>query len=839
MDPLSIISSVIAIAAAAAQISTAISRLRHLGEVPGKIYALKNEVSDLEVVLRQVGHALEQRSLEPENEHGSLEQVLGRTKGLLNDLTRALERVAQACTGSRIKVISKSTIWLREKTVFQGLRDDIGSIKATLNLMLGAANSQSLHQIILELQKVTVLTTKSEQANESISQGLAANHLALSTRIDQQHQLLSDRIDAMGKSFLAQHLSGPEMEMPRLDSASSLAVTGVNTQTVRVVTSHRLPCRSWCPCACHKKSKMKLTAPGLMEGVLGRMFVGYSGLPLLKQPCDFRGCRDRQHPTATVEYWFPSWFVSMNLRLHLTYLPRTGPEFQLSTTRRVADDSQSITFAMQGNIEGLKHLFTQGLAGPRDVSDSRGYTLMRWALYGGMHNYETVQFLINEGALVDEISYENVWDFLFRGKCTEKQRAALRCITEGGEGDWIEEQNFPLVHRIIFGLSTKSLAIELDENPHAVYITDAQNRTALDWATARSQLEDMALLIKYGADPNNMDMTGRTPVLHAVDSHNVDSLRVILKAGGNPNPTYPKNLFRSSPLTAAGFAGMPTLLKLLLDFEANPNASNPEGLTALHSVARTHNTECALLLLEYGANLNAMSSNGQTPLTTAIIHNNHPVLRLFVDRCYEYMTTNRFNGESSSATSNQHRASPTRPMTHTNYPIIGPKILPIIAEHADVETINILASVHPLKVSYDLSFDSIAANRSLLEQRRDYDEKLADAFDELIAIATAEIEETKSVESILESGFFLSAQSTFNSELAGAISALDSVDVTPTDSDNDNDDERWEDTKENFLSPTSPTAIGGEHFQFPTSSTRDHSHATPPAPSPLRREISQ
>lgn len=832
MDPLSIISGVLAIATAAAQISTAISRLRHLGEVPGKIYALKNEVSDLEVVLRQVGHALEQHLLEPENEHGSLEQVLARTKGHLTELTRALERVAQACTGSRIKVISKSTIWLREKSVFQELRDNIASIKATLNLMLGTANSQSLHHIILELQKVTVLTTKSEQANESISQGLVANHLALTTRIDRQHQLLSERIDEMGKLFLAQHLSVPEM--PKIDSGSSLAVTGVNSQTVRVVTSHRPPCRSWCPCACHKKSKLKLTAPGLMEGVLGRMFVGYSGLPLLKQPCDFRGCRDRQNATATVEYWFPSWFVSMNLRLHLTYLPRTGPEFQLSTTRRVADDSQSITFAMQGNIEGLKHLFTQGLAGPRDVSDSRGYTLMRWALYGGMHNYETVQFLVNEGALVDEISYENVWDFLFRGKCTEKQQVALRCITEGGEGDWIEEQNFPLVHRIIFGLSTKPLATELDENPHAAYLTDAQNRTALDWATARSQLEDMALLLKYGADPNNMDITGRTPVLHAVDSHNVDSLRVILKAGGNPNPTYPKNLFRSSPLTAAGFAGMPNLLKLLLDFEANPNASNPEGLTALHSVARTHNTECALLLLEYGADLNAMSRNGQTPLTTAIIHNNHPVLRLFVDRCYEYMTTNRFNGESTSATS-QRTPSLSYSMTPADYPI-GPKILPIIAEHADVETINILASVHPLKVSYDLSFDSIAANRSLLEQRRDYDEKLADAFNELIAIATAEIEETRSVESVLESGFFLSAQSTFNSELAGAISTLNSVDVTPTDS--DNDDEKWEDTKEHPLSPASPITTAGEPFHSLPSSTRDHSHAVP-TPSPLRRELSQ
>lgn len=154
----------------------------------------------------------------------------------------------------------------------------------------------------------------------------------------------------------------------------------------------------------------------------------------------------------------------------------------------------------------------------------------------------------------------------------------------------------------------------------------------------------MSLFLRYGADPNNMDVTGRTPLLHAVDSHNIPCLRIILEAGGHPNPTMPTGIFRSSPLTAAGFAGMPEMLKMLLDFEANPNACNPEGLTALHSVARTQNVDCARLLLEFGADLNAMSSNGRTPLTTAIIYNNHPVLQLFVNRYYEYVTTMRLSG---------------------------------------------------------------------------------------------------------------------------------------------------------------------------------------------------
>lgn len=232
---------------------------------------------------------------------------------------------------------------------------------------------RDLHRVILELRRVTVLTPISERTHESINQGPSDHNLALSTRMDQQHQDLSDRLDALGNLIL----NGQLQDSSRRDQISILSEKRTNTQTLRILTSHRVPCRSWCPCACHAKRELKLTTSGMMESVLGKMFVGYSGLPVLNKPCDFRGCRDRQNAAATIEYWFPWWFVSMNSKLCLTYLPSTGPQFQLSTTRRIPDDSQSIAFAMQGNIDGLKYLFSQGLVGPRDVSGSRGFTLMR------------------------------------------------------------------------------------------------------------------------------------------------------------------------------------------------------------------------------------------------------------------------------------------------------------------------------------------------------------------------------------------------------------------------------------------------------------------------------
>ena len=123
--------------------------------------------------------------------------------------------------------------------------------------------------------------------------------------------------------------------------------------------------------------------------------------------------------------------------------------------------------------------------------------------------------------------------------------------------------------------------------------------------------------------------------------------------------------------------------------------------------------------------------------------------------------------------------------------------LPIIAEHADIETISILASSRPLKVSYDLSNDSITASREVLQQRRDFSEKMSEAFEELIAIAEAEEIEVRSIESIAESGLFLSARSSFHSELAEAMARLDSAAISPTDSEMKSG--KFEDVEQNLL----------------------------------------
>ena len=168
--------------------------------------------------------------------------------------------------------------------------------------------------------------------------------------------------------------------IPRRRSSSNTSVEqpmlvrkdAVGFRACRYTTS----CRSTCPCACHKRRTA--STPALMDRVLGQVFVGYSGVPLLASKCSDHRCKQPNVTQIDLEYWFPmGYFWSRVLRVQFSYQASLGPQLQLSTLRRVPDGAQCVEYALAGNIPGLKHLFEQGLASPRDIDAARGYSLLR------------------------------------------------------------------------------------------------------------------------------------------------------------------------------------------------------------------------------------------------------------------------------------------------------------------------------------------------------------------------------------------------------------------------------------------------------------------------------
>lgn len=135
-------------------------------------------------------------------------------------------------------------------------------------------------------------------------------------------------------------------------------------------------CRPDCNCSCHSEYNSK--TPGYLDRIMGRLFLGYSGFPSLVTSCDLTICQRSQSPSVSAEYWFPLGFCwSQIVRFELGYQAQLGPQFGLTTLRRVPDSALCVKFALEGDIDGLKKLFQHGMASSKDVSSTRGYSLLR------------------------------------------------------------------------------------------------------------------------------------------------------------------------------------------------------------------------------------------------------------------------------------------------------------------------------------------------------------------------------------------------------------------------------------------------------------------------------
>lgn len=303
----------------------------------------------------------------------------------------------------------------------------------------------------------------------------------------------------------------------------------------------------------------------------------------------------------------------------------------------------------------------------------------------------------------DNSPKNKAFDFILQGGLSSEIIETLSCLTQGS--DFIEEQNYTQTHRIVLGLSMMSLKEEMIHHPDQIDAVDALGRSPLIWAAARGNHRHVALLLGAGADPNLMDVQFTSAVSSAAERDHTVCVRLLLEAGADPDPPLPEGIRVGSGLNcAARNATNPLVMKLLLDFGADVEASGVENTTPLIHAAQKDKANFAILLLEYGANIHATTALGQTPLTTAITHNSHKVLQLLLDRWVEYSECPRLQ------------------RTH---------LLQIAATYADIATIEILKRTDHFALNYDRS-DIAVDLATLLHKRWDASEKLSLAFEELI-----------------------------------------------------------------------------------------------------------
>ncbi|HEV2689259.1 MAG TPA: ankyrin repeat domain-containing protein [Bryobacteraceae bacterium] len=142
---------------------------------------------------------------------------------------------------------------------------------------------------------------------------------------------------------------------------------------------------------------------------------------------------------------------------------------------------------------------------------------------------------------------------------------------------------------------------------------DARGNSPLMYAAALGSLESMRLLLDAGADPNAANDFAATPLMWCAGD--AAKVRLLLAKGANVNA---RSSFGRTPLLiAATIDGATEVVRLLIDEGADVNARDKGGSSVLAQAAGSNNIDIARLLISRKAEVNTVDEGGFTPLIDA------------------------------------------------------------------------------------------------------------------------------------------------------------------------------------------------------------------------------
>ncbi len=218
----------------------------------------------------------------------------------------------------------------------------------------------------------------------------------------------------------------------------------------------------------------------------------------------------------------------------------------------------------------------------------------------------------------------------------------------------------------------RDAARALAENHADLDAQDADGTTALEFAIINQHYDLAAVLLQEGANPNVGDNTGMTAVYALIDMNGfqseigrparvlpdqlraMDVLKLALQRGGDPNAPLRKRVLArhhgfpdaaldqgATPLMRAARSNDVAAMKALLEAGADAKLTMANGGTVLTILAGTRpgtgansaeNLVSSLhLLVEHGAQVNAATASGDTPLHAAARAGSNAMVRALVE----------------------------------------------------------------------------------------------------------------------------------------------------------------------------------------------------------------
>lgn len=176
--------------------------------------------------------------------------------------------------------------------------------------------------------------------------------------------------------------------------------------------------------------------------------------------------------------------------------------------------------------------------------------------------------------------------------------------------------------------SSERTASNGDEVPKNAATLDRFRRGPLWWAAYDGDISSAEALLRSGADVQQSDIDGETPLHAAVRGGYADMVALLLKHGAVVRARQADGL---EPLSLAVLLRRFHLVRPLLERGADPDAADNFGRRPLHDAAAAGDALTTAELIGMGANVNAKDAYGQTPLHLACRAGAEPVVLLLLD----------------------------------------------------------------------------------------------------------------------------------------------------------------------------------------------------------------
>jgi len=173
--------------------------------------------------------------------------------------------------------------------------------------------------------------------------------------------------------------------------------------------------------------------------------------------------------------------------------------------------------------------------------------------------------------------------------------------------------------------------------PHHFVDTDPKKRNALEIAIDQRRYDIVRMMIENGADVN-MVISGKTPLMQAIDAGDERMVRLLAELGADLNKPHPVLHDRTRPLFYACRTGAidymtsALMINTLVSCGADPDvASFVHGLTPLLVLCRNGaNAHQISALLKSGADIHIISKEGDFPLFYLAQFNDYERIPLLV-----------------------------------------------------------------------------------------------------------------------------------------------------------------------------------------------------------------